>query len=1755
MSAELPPVHRRLSCRVSEAIVNGKEPRNPALTASDEALLSGLEKLLDSSKDSGVITRAATILEAAVQSKSFVSSVMCCQRWLTAAKTLVAKEEASADVLRSIVQCLQKLVPIPAGAASDWCQVGLLCLLRPEIRMEAHAALCSQRNATLVPPRRGTDAPVYTAIKDCIGPQLSRWMEGSQGSAALQVWTLIIQWMGEYLPQNAPSVNVLLRVASKGFAASSQPQLQCQALESWQALISTFKPETLRIHKMLMLVMTPLRQRPSPDPLVRLALVRTLWHLAVTLGPQYLATCFQQVGATLLKTLAGFLAETCTPSQLGCDHDSVRRECLYVLLRLLQLPVDPGWQSAMEGVPLASLASPLDTGVLGRHLEACDQTCRAATTFIQQCSNYAPVLGCLLMHLLLKRAAESHAADSVPVAAALLKLVLDCLSDWLPVAPLACKTVLWEASHLPEKILTSHCYYSGKQGQLHGTPVLSLLKLLLQPSLVAVFNSSEEVTQLFQRLLTLGLQNPSRLHLLQSVLSCLERCPPAAPLACALWLALASAVLACVQANNEVNQGNDLEPDFSALVATLAFPVHHGLPSADAKLRKAVTRRWLQLYRAFSCAAVLVPNVSPQSICHETWRRLCPALTEQLKQDMGYVDAVCDLLAVAGPSQNSSATNGSCPGPPVLSATPRWGQRPHRGSALAELQPYCQALAWALDAIAHVCSGEARRSAAGGKLVRPVQDLVGCLRGVPPLVEAVGLLAPALSALLTSGQASKVVEPLWVSLCAALVYQCQAAGLPDEQSLLGALTPLLEAALGHCTRGPVHDRTVHLWHTVLAQRPSLQVPPRLREVLCKAKLLPDLESEELALSAPVSMSQDSLVPDAQLPRTPQKRELAAFSPSSTTRPTILRVRRASPRSSPRKRRSLYDFRAEEFVEVRDSVEKKRVLTEHQREVLKERRSLPALYSNLSQSGLDSQDSEATPQSDSMDSAPPTSIEPLQNPTMQSAPVIVLDSDGDECDLPSSGGQPDGTLEPQEVLPPNTASGGVVPETQQDSTPGPTPVDPAKGPTMTGGSPRVHRPRARLSFARLPTPGKDTPGDTEVVPSSQSAIDSSDDEARSERQPFEGRERPATLWVQDRASGRLVASQSDRSPETQAWELEGGPGQWHSLLLEDGIAPLVNNEPEEVPVNAAEECAAGAPMALVLNGRGASEHLAGQQPANREHSPSLETASASVPDGTASKECVLHPSEESPSCFSENTECITQQESSEVVVCSEDTEQVELAAETEEELAVPGTQDANSVREDNLGACVVQETEDDGGATAVGLPSPEEGSLPRAKAVRGARKRKLPSQTASPIASRLRAKQLRQGTSSPPGPSGSRPPRWAGSPASLSRSRIMLDAAMRSVGSSPTGRRSTSAPPARLPADGPLTSILKHRQPPPPPTSPQQAKVPSGRRVSFADPPVQGEFEIVPPARKSSCSRPLYEEGSLLEEEELVDSQQPLWAALQGSTEPVDAVLPFLTSSLWHRSLARKLRLQGIATVGDLASLTAAQALQLPVRPPRVASLRHALEQHASLHCSPLQEAPTPLQDGSAPMELVAVSESASPTSADVTSLGLEVAGGASLIADSLEAEAEGSPCSQPSSSRICQGAPALTQDCGTSLELSAAFREAPLTSTDVAFLGPEVDDEATGVSCTQAPSETCQDSTAQASPPTAAEPCGDHAISERHSSFTERAMQTEPAVLSRDEVCQLLTPEFFASLQLAQLGHILATVGAVIAQRSLHSAQ
>lgn len=846
------------------------------------------------------------------------------------------------------------------------------------------------------------------------------------------------------------------------------------------------------------------------------------------------------------------------------------------------------------------------------------------------------------------------------------------------------------------------------------------------------------------------------------------------------------------------------------------------------------------------------------------------------------------------------------------------------------------------------------------------------------------------------------------------------------------------------------------------------------------------------------------------------------------------------------------------------VKRKQVLTEHQKEVRKERRSFPALYSNLSQSGgIDSQDSETPQESEEMDDEPFTGG---KRQTLEPMPVIVLDSDSEDNgmaleDLPSVAQEVCGTP-PSLLHPPNTATNGddVVPETQQDSilfTSVETPKSqkphqrdcPPSNP-MSGGSPRVHRPRARLSFTRPPVLEAEeceALGDTDVVPSSQSSVGSIEgvemaksghDKPLVDIHP----DSPVTVWLQDKERGRLIASQetlvhknNGDSPKnlrlTRGSLVANRPIGWQEELLEDGIAPL----DDDVPANSA-------PAEPNVEEH-TKEACTTQESTDAEiHEDELEAEDIepSSPAPANSEECALKLSEAFSACYSEGTVQASQTspEFGVPILSSENTDRVELAVDSEKPMASActrvDTHESVPASHSCPDVCTVPETEDQAALesweTKSGTNAASKTELLQKKAVRGSRKRKLPSQTTSPIASRLRAKRARQEqvqwNSSPPPPdaaSSRGKPRWSGSSPALSRSRIMLDAAMRSVGSSPS-RHADSAPTVPQPNDGgnganPPLSILK-RHPPAeegsPQGSPHRARQVSSRHVSFADPLVQGEYKIGP--RRSRISRALYEQDAEMEEGELSDSQQPLWPPLEGSTEPVEDVLPLLTSSLWQRSLGRKLHILGITTVGALASMTCAQALQLPVRAPRVASLRKALEQYSMPNECASPE--LPLESG----EASATSDSTALTSLTPGENGT-AAGVSTLEEEASNDEATGMLCTlaQPPASPQ-EDNPAATIDGETEI---------------ICSLSSEPKELAVPMSLQDATTQTDEDAQTTASREVQCCPL-----------VTEDAVQTGLVVMSKEEICQLLTPNFFASLKRAELGRILGIVATVVAQDS-----
>uniref|UniRef100_A0A7M4ENK4 Replication timing regulatory factor 1 n=1 Tax=Crocodylus porosus TaxID=8502 RepID=A0A7M4ENK4_CROPO len=68
----------------------------------------------------------------------------------------------------------------------------------------------------------------------------------------------------------------------------------------------------------------------------------------------------------------------------------------------------------------------------------------------------------------------------------------------------------------------------------------------------------------------------------------------------------------------------------------------------------------------------------------------------------------------------------------------------------------------------------------------------------------------------------------------------------------------------------------------------------------------------------------------------------------------------------------------------------------------------------------------------------------------------------------------------------------------------------------------------------------------------------------------------------------------------------------------------------------------------------------------------------------------------------------------------------------------------------------------------------------------------------------------------------------------------------------------------------------------------------------------------------------------------------VYPALVGCKAPVDIILPQITSNIWARGLGQLIRAKNIKTVGDLSSLTASEIKTLPIRSPKVSSVKKAL---------------------------------------------------------------------------------------------------------------------------------------------------------------------------------------------------------------------
>ncbi|NXR27528.1 RIF1 protein, partial [Cinclus mexicanus] len=429
--------------------------------------------------------------------------------------------------------------------------------------------------------------------------------------------------------------------------------------------------------------------------------------------------------------------------------------------------------------------------------------------------------------------------------------------------------------------------------------------------------------------------------------------------------------------NNEVNQGDALEHNFSAVYSALLLPVFHifptqGLPQPTLK---SLLRSWSDLYRVFARCAALVATAEENLCCEELCAKILSGLEGETPVVFSMLEGLTHLVSVMVDCINFAPYGTKFQPKNRSPQTPtEWAKK--KKEPLGKLSSLFKLLLLLLNSFHEFSCQEVHAES----LISLGPSLLAALRCIFKHISLPSLLGIALELfskpLVVFYEKNKLPEvpKVYSSLNSKLeellaellqCLQCHCPGSCDSQ-LLQQLGPVLCVALQHRSRN-VRQQGAQLWNCTFAKASCLTYPGQLRSVLNQARkklplLLPGFESIEMSeeCSGPFSdMMEDSQL-DAKISgmevKVGQRRDSVLAQTSETKNdgkdkssnvqapPAKLKLDFSSPKT--RSEALLEEEKSVDFVFIPPET-KPRILTEHQKEVLRSKRDdIPAMYNNL-----------------------------------------------------------------------------------------------------------------------------------------------------------------------------------------------------------------------------------------------------------------------------------------------------------------------------------------------------------------------------------------------------------------------------------------------------------------------------------------------------------------------------------------------------------------------------------------------------------------------------------------------------------------------------------------------------------------------------------------------------------------------------------------------------------------------------------------
>ncbi|GAB1603142.1 telomere-associated protein RIF1-like [Argonauta hians] len=868
------------------------------------------------------------------------------------------------------------------------------------IREKALQALSIALPALIVNPN-GLVTSMVTDVKTKMASELKRLFQKRNEVYVIRVWSLLVQLLGKEL--HCVFINQLLPIVELGFK-SPDPNIKFEAFNAWKYLIENFasNPAIIGDQKRIKLLMQVFKINNAKTEAVALKKMEVWWYFVRKLDTKLLGN-FDMVCTPLLRFVVGGkwtqgTRNTPTPNTSSSSlslpsqgtswpvFPSLQMKGLEAIGHLLQLPV-----GHLDHPYIKFELEPLNPNVImgpALFLKQCTVIAYSLVELV--CMVKAPddlvvhLWSLLVEHLKLGLEAGFKADSKDALSSFLCDFSTLILSR---PAPHSIKHKLFLiVTKLPRHILCSTAYNITSGEKIHGTPALFLTELLLTPSMLEEGISTEKYIKiyisLFVTMIDLGMANPSGvLEYCQSVIQILDRHATYVKQKeqlWRLWSCLVNPLLDFIIKNKEINQGDALEHNFDCHYIALFFPIKWLFGSQlFLSINKTLIKIWSSIYRTFASLAALVVNAAPNVTCEHLshliiTELLTPTGQQKLKADplfAEHLSLICETILssvdFSPHNRNTSFAIGS-PG--------KWGGK-RKQNPLKNLSCFIDLVVLSIEAVCEQIENlgsDSKQNSNFVSLQSACKHFVAIMSTLYTEItspNSVQLLlektSKAISLLFILAKPNCKIFPssslqkhdkLWQDIinCVQNTYK----GMYDTD-FLNILTPMLEVNFLHPRRF-IKNQTALLWKATFSQAPSLIYPESLRGALAKVKEklvigLPGWISTEIHViqeTPPSQYSQgSSQVSDEVFPAPVSPNKIHGSLLKNVPSPKKPDVdAKPKPLPSVLKKLPIGEMKDQDFVVIEPPQNKKRILTQHQKEVLKERKyCLPAMYNSLDQS--------------------------------------------------------------------------------------------------------------------------------------------------------------------------------------------------------------------------------------------------------------------------------------------------------------------------------------------------------------------------------------------------------------------------------------------------------------------------------------------------------------------------------------------------------------------------------------------------------------------------------------------------------------------------------------------------------------------------------------------------------------------------------------------------------------------------------------